>query len=108
MAFKFQSFSELKSVSLIAMTYLTLFRSKLDLKWLTFNIFQVQCGRMLTSREKMHAVDSDTTTESDKTRGNTRLLLFSIKNKSLVLTIMGCINTPLPKCELVLASMPKL
>ena len=49
---------------------------------------------MLTNRERMHAVNSYTTTESDKTTGTMRLLLSSGENKSLDLTLMGNINTP--------------
>ena len=48
--------------------------------------------RMLTNRERMHAVESYTT-EKDKTRETTRLLLSRNKNKSLDLTIMVSINT---------------
>ena len=43
----------------------------------------------------MLIVDNYATTESDKTKGTTGLLLCSGKNKSLDLTIMGSINTPI-------------
>ena len=56
-----------------------------------------ECGRMLTDTKRMHTVDSYTTTESDKTGGITKLLLSSGENKSLDLTIMGSINTPITK-----------
>ena len=49
---------------------------------------------MLTNRERMHAVDNYTTTESDKTRGTAKLLLSGGENKSLDLTVMGSFNTP--------------
>ena len=50
---------------------------------------------MLTNGERTHAVDSYTTTESDKTRGAIKLLLSSGKNKSLDLTMTGSVNTPI-------------
>ena len=43
----------------------------------------------------MHTVDSYTTTECDKIRRITRLLLSSGENKSLDLTVIGSINTPI-------------
>ena len=54
-----------------------------------------ECGRIPTDREMMHTVDNYATTESDKIRVITRLLLSSSKNKSLDLTIIGNINTPI-------------
>ena len=49
---------------------------------------------MLAHRERTHAVDSYTTPESDRLRGTTRLLLSTSEKRSLVLTVMGHINTP--------------
>ena len=42
--------------------------------------------------EKKNAVDNYRTTESDKTKGTTRLLLSSGENKSLDVITMGSIN----------------
>ena len=42
-----------------------------------------------------HTVDSYTTTESDKIREITKLLLSGSENKSLDLTVIGSINTPI-------------
>ena len=53
------------------------------------------CGKGLTVGESLHVVVSYTTTASDRTRGTTRLVLSANKNKSLDLTIMGSINTPI-------------
>ena len=53
------------------------------------------CGKGLTDGECLHVVDSYPTTESDKTKGTTELLLSSGENKSEDLTIMGRINTPI-------------
>ena len=49
----------------------------------------------LTDGESLLVVGSYATTESDKTSGTTGLLLSSGKNKSLDLTIMGSLNTPI-------------
>ena len=47
----------------------------------------------VTDRERMHTLYGYTTTESDNII--TRLLLPSGKNKSLALTAIGSINTPI-------------
>ena len=41
------------------------------------------------------AVDRSVTTESDNTGGSTRLLIYSIENKSLQLTFMVSVNIPI-------------
>ena len=47
--------------------------------------------------ESLLGVDSFATTESNKTRGTTGILLSSGENKSLDLTVLGNINTPITK-----------
>ena len=69
--------------------------NRCPIKELTNSQKVTECGKLLTDRERMYTVDNYTTIESDKTRRITRLLLSNRKNKSLDLTIIGSINTPI-------------